>query len=414
MSHSSGAPHRALFPAACITVFAALTFACSGAPGDRAGSAAESVDTCSAGSSSQVLLWTDDADVFSIAKNLEAPPPCTEYYVTIPLLVADKTSFHSNVRAEIAQVHAKGPHFHAVAEFHWGSWSDWIARSPGTRNWHLAGAELRRRMELAGFSLATATDDTWLVNELPSTVLESKNGVDKSVVRQHALDAVAGLHEGAVPTMGFVARAGVGSTPWADMSGYKANLESFLADEPFWAGMSEHVRGWGEEVYADPHDVCVGSATVADRARHLNDFVFHLPRLAAAGPASAARARAFLAKTFTPFLNGSWMTDLGYGNVRIDETSMSAFLSQEVYSVEAFATHDDVPRNLAWSWSPDSTLAPAAGVDSLASRLAGALSDSFAHGASYACSPSGAYTDCQCDVPGASFTEAWHDLFLAW
>jgi hypothetical protein len=269
-------------------------------------------------------------------------------------------------------------------------------------------------MQTAGFSLAGSTGDTWLVNELPSTILESKDGVDKRTVRGNALDAVAGLYAGDVPIMGFVARAGVGSTPWSDIDGYKANLEDFLTDEPFWAGMSVHVRGWGEEVYADPHDVCVGSATVADRARHLNDFVYHLPRLAAVGPASAARARAFFARAFTPFLNGSWMTDLGYGDVRIDERSMSAFLSQEVYSVNAFAGHDAVPPNMAWSWSPDGAMAPAAAVDALALRLADAMSDSSARGASYACSPSGAYTDCQCEVTGAKFTEAWHDLFGAW
>jgi hypothetical protein len=42
------------------------------------------------------------------------------------------------------------------------------------------------------------------------------------------------------------------------------------------------------------------------------------------------------------------------------------------------------------------------------------MNDSFAKGARFACSPSGAFTNCRCAVTGAKLNEAWHDNFGKW
>ncbi len=396
-------------------ILATIGPACSGDGGAEAVSSTdEPVDGCS--SRTEVILWTESSWLMPVAQHLTPNLPCTHYYLGVPLEVADKTRFHANVAEEIAHVHALGSNFHALAEFEWGAWRNWIAESPGTRDWHSAGVEFRKRMDAAGFEIASGNSDTWLINEFPSTMLESKPGADKAETRAHAVSAVTGLFDGgAVRKKGVIARTGVGSTPFPGMPEYKALLEDFLSDAPFWRAMNRYVRWWGEEVYADPHDVCVGTATVADRARHLNDYLFHTAKLAEAGLVQAAEARAFFRKTFTPFLNGAWMTDGGYGDVRITEPQMSAFLSQQVYSVRAFAEHDYTPAGrMAWSWSPDNAVVSQTDVDALGKRLASAIDGAYARGAAYACSPSGAYTYCQCDVPGATFDERWHDMFGAW
>lgn len=392
-----------------------LAGACS-SPTDDAENAASSddaVDACSA--RNEVILWSSDAYLLTVAKHLAPNAACTDYYVGVPLDASDKTNFHPAVAREIAAVHALGANFHAVAEFQWGAWRDWIAASPGTRSWHAAGLELRARMKDAGFAMFSGNSDTWLINEFPSTILRSKDGVDKMVVRANALEAVRGLYEGGgVKKKGAIARSGTSSTPGGGMAQYKGWLEELITDGAFWKGMNDHVRWWGEEVYADPHDVCVGTATLADRARHMNDYVFHMVRLADAGPAAAGPARDFFAHAYVPFLNGAWMTNGGYGDVRISEANMSAFLSEQVYATHAFADGRISGKRLAWAWTPSSASSTPAELDSLGTRLADAMNGAFAKGSRFACSPSGAFTDCHCAVSGAKLDEVWHDDFGTW
>ena len=49
---------------------------------------------------------------------------CAEYYVSVPPLVADKTTFR---RDQASRIRALGPSFHAMAEIHFTTWSRWVA-----------------------------------------------------------------------------------------------------------------------------------------------------------------------------------------------------------------------------------------------------------------------------------------------
>ncbi len=78
-----------------------------------------------------------------------AASPCAEYYVSVPPLVADKTTFR---RDQAWRIRALGPNFHAMAEIHFATWTRWVA-STGT-SWHAAGVTARERMAAAGYDVA--------------------------------------------------------------------------------------------------------------------------------------------------------------------------------------------------------------------------------------------------------------------
>ena len=108
-------------------------------------------------------------------------------------------------RAEAERIRALGQNFHALAEFHWTTWSRWVTDNATT--WYAAGVEMRRRMAQAGFDVAAG--DTWAVNEFPSTV-RSGSGT----ARENARELVRGLYEGDTaarrPTRGAVFIVGLG------------------------------------------------------------------------------------------------------------------------------------------------------------------------------------------------------------
>ncbi len=408
-----------------VAVTAALVLAgCSGSSADD-GAVSQDDELASCSNASEVFLWSSRDSLLPVGRGLTPNAKCTQYYMAIPLVANDKTRFHDNVAAEIAQVHKLGSNFHAVAEFNFGAWSQWIALSPGTRDWRAAGLEFRHRMQIAGFELKAGSSDSWLVQELPSTLINSHDGIDKHDVRAHVVTLVKALAEGdgSITKMGGLVRAGDGQTqtnPYA-LPGYKGYLEDLLTDQGFWNGIRPYVRWWGEEVYADAHDVCVNdpSVDVAVKASHVNDYVFHLPRLAAVGPAEASAARSFLDATFTPWLNAAWNADVGYGDNRISSDEMQQLISLEVYSARAWQkSHPGaVADHVAFAWVPIvATDAEKEASDEQAARLSSAIDESYGkgQGASYACSPSGAYTYCACRVPGAAFTESWHNVFATW
>src|SRR5205807_1211495 len=143
------------------------------------------------------------------------------------------------------RLHALGPSFHAMAEFSWSAWREWIAASPGTRDWHLAGVVFRERMVAAGYDVAAG--DTWVINEFP---LSTHSGAED--VWTHEQNAVRGLYEGnGAPAKGAVFLAGMGQT-LENFSVYKANVRSWLQQDAWWTAMDSYVRWFSVEVYADP------------------------------------------------------------------------------------------------------------------------------------------------------------------
>src|SRR5438093_88630 len=156
------------------------------------------------------------------------PSPCADYYISIPPLAADKTRFRV---LQDDLIRALGPRFHPVAEINVTGWSAWVQTNKKT--WTDAGIEARRRMAEAGYE--TASGETWALNELSSAVRRNL-GASRANMRAflHALHD----GDGTLPlAKGIVFVIGVGQ-PVADVSAYKATLESWLQDDAFWSEMT--------------------------------------------------------------------------------------------------------------------------------------------------------------------------------
>src|SRR5215216_5060413 len=182
-----------------------------------------------------------------------APSACAEYYISLPPIVADKTTFRYD---QPWRIRALGPNFHVLAEIHMNAWSTWVANNGGS--WYAAGVEARRRMAASGFDVASG--DSWSVNEF-STAVRRGDGDARANVR----DLVRGLYEGdgTVPQVkGAVLITGMGQQT-TNLSTYKANLQAWYVDTPFWTDMSAYVSDWSQEVYGDVRNYAVAGVTLA-------------------------------------------------------------------------------------------------------------------------------------------------------
>jgi hypothetical protein len=202
----------------------------------------------------------------------------------------------------------------------------------------------------------------------------------------------------------------------ANTSVYEPQVKDWLEHRAFWENANRHVRFWAQEVYADPMYTCVPGASTGLRARELNAYVQHFARLAEVGPDTANTAQSYLGRAYVPLMNAAFRSPEGvYGNTQIPLEQMMHFVSQEVYSARAWATSHAYPDGrvgFAWAQYEGS----ADDQRRLATRMASAIRHAYAEGggsASGACSPSGAYTWCQCSLAGARFNDAWA-TFGAW
>src|SRR5258706_4312791 len=94
---------------------------------DTTPDAADAIANCN--SVTSVVLYSESTNEFTLPNAFAAAADrCTQYYVYLPALAGDKTQ----VRADADKVHLLGPNFHAMAEFHWGAWREWVLASPGT------------------------------------------------------------------------------------------------------------------------------------------------------------------------------------------------------------------------------------------------------------------------------------------
>jgi len=352
-----------------------------------------------------VLLYSEDTYEFTLPNAFSAnQDPCTRYYVDLPHL-QDPTM----PRPGADQVHALGANFHAMAEFSWSGWHDWIAQSPGTRTWYLAGKAFRQRMIDAGYDVAVG--DTWIINELPSSV---RTGEDDA--RTHIRSAVRGLYEGNGPTsQGGVFIAGIGQT-LQNFAVYKPNVEGWLEDAPFWVDMNNYVRWFSYEVYADPHADCViGSNVVAD-ADHLNAYLEHVPRLAEAGGSRTATAASYLERAYVPLLNEAWNSNKGFGDNVVSLLAFEKFSRLQVYATHVWAADNAYPgRRLGFAWSPGTSTQMQQ--QSLAQIIARSVARAYPPNHFYglgrlACSTDGALDGCGCEVAGA-YNNGWQ-TFARW
>lgn len=343
--------------------------------------------------------WDSLADAFA-----DSGSTCTEYYISIPPVICENGKLCPRGPLAPAEIRARGPNFHAMAEFHWASWARWV--TDNNRTWEDAGREFRKRMTDANYDVAAG--DTWSLNELPSTV---RSGVGPA--RANSMGAVRGLHagpSGALPSLGAVFTVGMGHGT-VNVSTYKPNVKEWLNDSAYWEVMDGRVRFWAQETYTDPQKVCVGGSTVGQRSKRTNEFTQHVARLAFAAPAGSAAARAFFDDTYVPLMNASWQQDAGsgLGTTTISSTQMANFVALQVYAGRAWSNTHAVPdRRVGFAW------APAAGVTAtdlapIATRMATSIRDGYAPGSTAvdACNPAGTLSGCRCTVAGASFSTTW-------
>jgi hypothetical protein len=371
---------------------------CGTCPSDQTCSA---LRECQCATPAEFVFYTSRAWNI-LADALQADPsPCAHHYISIPA-ATDTDGLKTQPRAgEAAAMHARGPRFHALAEFHFASWSQ---RTDLT--WYQRGVEFRRRMVDRGYDVNA--NDGWAINEFPSTVRSS------ATTRQNIRDLVRGLHDGPAGSPAsrgtvFIVGLGHGTT---NLGPYKSNLETWLEDAPFWVDMNGYVRFFSQEVYIDPFLTCVPNTSVGVRAQHINAFSEHLAELATVGPTSVNTAQSYLGRSYLPLLNAVWNSPAsrGYGNTVIPLAQMKQHVSGQVYATRAWEgahTFPDGRIGFGWDQAPGVT---ATDLADLAQRLASSLHHAYDAGggsAAGACSPSGAFTFCQCSLSSAAFNEAW-------
>ncbi len=349
------------------------------------------------------VVFYAQTDWMRLATKLAAnASPCAEYYVSVPPLSADKTQ----ARVDQAwRIRGLGPNFHALAEISWNGWSSWVTANAAS--WYAAGVEARRRAAAAGYDVSGG--DTWALNELSSAV---RRGDGSS--RTNAREFVRGLYEGdGTPSKGVVFVSGMGQST-ADLSTYKANLQRWLQDSPFWTDMAAYVSDWSQETYGDARLYGVADASMATRGAYVGEYLQHELTLAKAGPAEIDAARSFLEARHGALANGAWAWDAAYGWTAVPFAQMQDYVSAQVYAHRSAGQAVD---RIGFAWAPKNLTALSttdynAQTAAILDRLAAAVRDSGA-APEAACAPAGENVWCAAAVEGAAFTDTWK-TFATW
>ncbi len=270
--------------------------------------------------------------------------PCAEYYISVPPLVADKTTFR---RDQASRIRALGPNFHTMAEIHFATWERWVASTGAS--WFTAGLTARQRMAEAGYDVARG--DSWMLNELTSAVRRGDGNA-----RANVRELLRGLYEGeGRPTKGAVLVIGFGQRT-GDVSAYQRTLQSWLSDTAFWTDMATFVSDWSQEVYGDIRAHAVPGAPTSVRREYLNDYLQHKLVLAGGGPAEIEPARAFLREAYSPLANGAWPRETAWGWTMVPAEQMAAYLSAQVNALRYFSATSAQPRDhWGFAWAPRNT-----------------------------------------------------------
>jgi hypothetical protein len=345
------------------------------------------------------LTFYAPTDWIRLATTLAAnPAPCAQYYISIPPLAADKTTFRPD---QPWRIRALGPNFHAVAEISYHGWSDWVAANNTT--WYAAGVEARRRMAAQGFDVTAG--DSWAVNESSSAVRTGSGAA-----RQNLRDLVRGLYDAGgngPPVKGIVFVVGAVQSS-TNLSTYKGTLQRWFADAPFWTDMTNYVSDWSQETFGDIRNYAVPGASLTTRRDELNAWLQHPETLAAAGPPEIATAESFLQAAYSPLANAAWRypAGSGFGMTDVPTAQMQDYVSAQVYAARSAGD------NFGFAWSPKqpdgvSTTDFAGDSGALMTRLAAAIHDA-------ATIPGAACAGtCTTSIGGASFNEGWK-IFGSW
>jgi len=347
----------------------------------------------------QAVFYTS-GDWWRLAQTLAAnPSSCAQYYISIPPLVASKTTIRAGAAS---QVRSLGTNFHALAEVNYSAWQGWVASTGNS--WYQAGQEARRRMAAAGFDISSG--DTWVVNEVSSAVVAGSGQA-----RQNFRQLVAGLYNGdgaVAQAKGMVYAVGVGQAG-TSLPAFKARLESWLQDSAFWTDMSSYVSSFYQEVYGDVRSYAVAGVNPATRIQYLNQYLGYLQQLAVAGPPSAATAQAYLATAFGPLANAAWAWNSDYGYTNVGSDVMTDYVSAETYAMRATGN-----ANIGFAWDAlnPNGLAPAdfsTQTTGILTRIAGAIHETDGGSPSQACEATG----CSAVLTGATAASGW-SAFSTW
>ena len=347
-------------------------------------------------------VFYESSDWQRVAQGLAADPSaCAAYYVTIPALAADKTQ---QVKNRASVVDALGSNFHSAAEINYTAWAKWVASTGNS--WYDAGVLARQRMTAAGFDVAGG--DTWAVNEFSSAVRAGTGGA-----RQNVRDLVRGLYygDGSEPTSkGIVFVVGTGQTGLSFPT-YKANLESWLQDQNFWADMTSYVGSFFQETYGDVRSYAIAGADPTTRAGYLNAFLQHPLTLvnAPGAPGAAAAAKAFLDASYGPLANASWAWSTSYGWTSVGSDVMADYISAQTYAMRSTGE-----AQIGFAWNPLNTQNLSATdfstqVAGLVARLAGSIHETDGGNPAQACEATG----CGAVVDGATPATGWN-TFSTW
>jgi hypothetical protein len=346
---------------------------------------------------------------------------CAEYFISIPPTDDIRTTLR--VRARFNEVRALSPRIHPVAEIRFTGptgWRSWVVGphpqwAPG-RTFYGAGVEARRRMAQRGLDVTAG--ETWALNELSEEVLEDVPGR-----RAEIREFLRGLYDGE-PNMpkarGIVFNIGPFSDE-RDVTAYKASLQDWLTDGPFWSAMDTYVDFFAHEVYANPINWGVADAPLARRVEYLNDYFFHMAKLAEAGPETVDAARSFLRRAYVPLTNAAW-PHAGIGNTdRISAETMQHFISTQVYAVRHYANAHPLTApqgriGFGWAPNPNGRGYSQQARDLILIRLASAIHQSSEEGTNSqmgACGTPGEHIWCEGEVEGAWLNDAWK-VFTSW
>ena len=338
-----------------------------------------------------------------------AASPCAEYYISVPPLVADKTTFR---RDQAWRIRALGPNVHAMAEIHFATWTRWV-QSTGN-SWHTAGVTARQRMAEAGYDVALG--DTWALNELTSAVRRGDGNA-----RTNVREFLRGLYEGnGRPTRGAALVIGFGQRT-SDVSAYQNTLQGWLADTAFWTDMATYVSDWSQEVYGDIRSHAVPGVSVQARREYLSDYLQHKLVLSGVGPADIEPARAYLREAYSPLANGAWPRETAWGWTMVPAEQMAAYVSAQVDAMRSFSIATGQARDhWGFAWAPRNTTGLsnadfASQTGQILDRMAAAIRDSSTANAESpitgACG--GDESLCTLDLEGSAHNGAWRS-FRAW
>jgi hypothetical protein len=343
--------------------------------------------------------------------------PCAEYYVSIPPR-DDLTQLRG--RAVFNEVRALNPRIHPVAEIRFTGntgWRAWVVGTTG-RTFYGAGVEARRRMAERGLDVTNG--ETWALNELTTEVLENVPGR-----RAEIREFLRGLYDG-VPNVPKARGIVFNVSPRAhveDLTAYKASLQAWLADAPFWSDLNTYVDFFAQEVYASSLNWGVAGAPRATRAEYLNDYFHHVTILAEEGPETVEAARQFLRRTYVPLGNAAWPHPTIGNTDLLSDVTMSQFVSTQVYAMRHYANAhpQTAPQGrIGFGWAPIAEFAgySVVGRDMIRARLASAIHEAYEEGGNSqmgACGPPGEHVWCEGEVEDedAFLNDAWKS-FSSW